>query len=138
MSVAKFTEGGINDEFRFYGHVGSGHPDPDIMFADGKFYLITQTGSDFVSDGPWTGELSVRVGIDTNGDGAVNQWSEWHNTSETYDYIKGYAKQVERIPAKVNFAQLPKAKGVQIELKGQQKALPAISQIELIKGQSAE
>ena len=34
MSVALFTSEDINKPFRFYGHIGSGHPDPDVMFAD--------------------------------------------------------------------------------------------------------
>ena len=77
MSVALFTSEDINKPFRFYGHIGSGHPDPDIMFADGKFYLITQTATDFVSEGPWVGTAQVRTGVDQDGDGKVDHWSKW-------------------------------------------------------------
>ena len=117
MSVALFTSEDINKPFRFYGHIGSGHPDPDIMFADGKFYLITQTATDFVSDGPWVGTATVRVGVDENGDGKIDQWSEWQDARESYSSIPGFAKQVARAPATVSFPGLPAGKGFQIEVK---------------------
>jgi hypothetical protein len=47
------------------------------MFADGKFYLITQTATDFVSDGPWVGMAKLRAGVDKDGDGKIDQWSKW-------------------------------------------------------------
>ena len=117
MSVGLFTSEDVNKPFRFYGHVGSGHPDPDIMFADGKFYLITQTATDFVSDGPWVGTAKVRAGVDQNGDGEIDQWSKWQDARETYSAIPGFAKQVDRKPAKVSFSDLPAGKGFQIEVK---------------------
>ena len=117
MSVALFTSEDINKPFRFYGHIGSGHPDPDIMFADGKFYMITQTATDFVSDGPWVGMAKVRAGVDKDGDGQIDQWSNWQDARETYSYIPGFAKQVDRKPAMVSFSNLPAGKGFQIEVK---------------------
>ena len=117
MSVALFTSGDINKPFRFYGHIGSGHPDPDVMFADGKFYLITQTATDFVSDGPWVGMAKLRAGVDKDGDGKIDQWSKWQDAEETYSIIKGFSKQVDRQPAKVSFSDLPAGKGFQIEMK---------------------
>ena len=117
MSIGLFTSEDINQPFRFYGHIGSGHPDPDIMFADGKFYLITQTATDFVSDGPWVGTAKVRAGIDQDGDGQIDQWSEWQDARETYSAVPGFAKQVDRTPAKVSFSDLPAGKGFQIEVK---------------------
>ena len=133
MSVALFTSEDINTPFRFYGHIGSGHPDPDIMFADGKFYLITQTATDFVSEGPWGGTAQVRTGVDQDGDGKVDHWSKWHETRETYASIPGFAKQVDRTPAKVSFADLPAGKGFQIEVKllspEGHKSLPKLDQL---------
>jgi hypothetical protein len=133
MSVALFTSEDINTPFRFYGHIGSGHPDPDIMFADGKFYLITQTATDFVSDGPWVGTAKVRAGVDENGDGKIDQWSKWQDAWETYSAIPGFAKQVDRTPAKVSFPDLPAGKGFQIEVKlsssEDHKSLPKIDQL---------
>ena len=133
MSVALFTSEDINKPFRFYGHIGSGHPDPDIMFADGKFYLITQTATDFVSDGPWIGTAKVRTGVDQDGDGGIDHWSKWQDTRETYSSIPGFAKQVDRTPAKLSFSDLPAGKGFQIELKlsssEDHKSLPKLDQL---------
>ena len=133
MSVALFTSEDINKPFRFYGHIGSGHPDPDIMFADGKFYLITQTATDFVSDGPWVGKAKVRAGVDKDGNGQIDQWSNWQDARETYSYIPGFAKQVDRKPAKVSFSDLPAGKGFQIEVKlvspKDQEILPKLDQL---------
>ena len=133
MSVALFTSEDINKPFRFYGHIGSGHPDPDIMFADGKFYLITQTATDFVSDGPWIGTAKVRAGVDQDGDGRIDHWSKWQDTRETYSSILGFAKQVDRTPAKVSFSDLPAGKGFQIEVKllspEGHKSLPKLDQL---------
>ena len=53
------------------GNVGKGHPDPGIMFAEGQFYLVTQTPKDFVSPGPWVETVEVRVGVDTNNDACL-------------------------------------------------------------------
>jgi hypothetical protein len=133
MSVALFTSEDINKPFRFYGHIGSGHPDPDIMFADGKFYLITQTATDFVSDGPWIGTAKLRAGVDQDGDGRIDHWSKWQDTRETYSSIPGFAKQVDRTPAKMSFADLPAGKGFQIEVKllspEGHKSLPKLDQL---------
>ena len=133
MSVALFTSEDINKPFRFYGHIGSGHPDPDIMFADGKFYLITQTATDFISEGPWVGTAQVRTGVDQDGDGKVDHWSKWQETREMYAPIPGFAKQVDRTPAKVSFADLPAGKGFQIEVKllspEGHKSLPKLDQL---------
>ena len=49
------------------------------MFADGKFYLIAQTETDFavtVLGRNRQGES----GVDEDGDGQIEQWSEWQDT----------------------------------------------------------
>ena len=117
MSVAWFTSPSINEQFKFCGNVGHGHPDPDIMFAEGKFYLVTQTSKDFVSPGPWVKGVEVRVGVDANKDGAVNQWTEWQEVNETYSAVPGFAKQVSKIPAKMDLSDLPEGYGFQFELR---------------------
>ena len=104
-----------------------------MMFADGKFYLITQTATDFVSDGPWIGTAKVRAGVDQDGDGRIDHWSKWQDTRETYSSIPGFAKQVDRTPAKVSFSDLPAGKGFQIEVKllasEDHKSLPKLDQL---------
>ena len=42
MSVGRFTSSSIYQPFEWCGHFGKGHPDPDVMFAEGRFYLATQ------------------------------------------------------------------------------------------------
>lgn len=117
MSVALFTSASIDETFTFCGNIGQGHPDPDIMFAEGQFYLVTQTANDFVSPGPWVDGVDVRVGVDTNKDGTINNWTDWEKVTESYDYIPGFAKQVAKTPAKLNLNDLPKGYGFQFEVR---------------------
>ena len=117
MSTAWFTSDDINKQFTFCGNVGRGHPDPDIVFAEGQFYLITQQKTDYISSGPWVETVEVRMGVDTNNDGLVNEWSDWQVVKEQYDYMEGFAKQVEKTPAQLNFSDLPEGYGFQFEVK---------------------
>ena len=117
MSVAWFTSSSIDEPFTFCDNIGQGHPDPDVMFAEDKFYLITQTPKDFVSPGPWVPTVEVRVGVDTNQDGVVNQWTNWNEVHETYAAVPGFAKQVSKIPAKMDLSSLPEGFGFQFELR---------------------
>ena len=117
MSVARFTASSIDGPFAFCGDVGKGHPDPDVMFAEGKFYLATQTPKDYVSPGPWVESVEVRVGVDVDNDGSVDQWTDWQAVKEKYDYIKGFSKQVAKTPAELDLSSLPKGYGFQFEIK---------------------
>ena len=117
MSVAWFTSSDINQAFTFCGNIGQGHPDPDIMFAEGQFYLVTQMTTDFISPGPWVETVEVRVGMDTSNDGTVDEWGEWQLISEQYDYKAGFAKQIEKTPAQLNLSDLPEGYGIQFEVK---------------------
>ncbi|MDO5968755.1 hypothetical protein Q4Q35_02960 [Flavivirga aquimarina] len=115
MKTAWFTSSDINKPFTFCGAIGKGHPDPDIMFAEGQFYLISQT-NDFISPGPWVETVTVRVGVDTDDDGEIDEWSKWQEVKENYDYVEGFSKQVAKIPAALDLADLPDGYGFQIEL----------------------
>ena len=117
MSVAWFTSETINGPFKKVGEIGKGHPDPDIMFAEGKFYLATQQKIDYVSSGPWVEEVQVRVGVDVDNDGAIDQWTDWAVVKETYDYIKGFSKQVSKTHASLDLSGLPEGYGFQYEVK---------------------
>lgn len=117
MSVAWFTSDSIEKQFEFCGSIGQGHPDPDVIFAEGQFYLLTQTKYDYISTGPWVDTVEVRVGIDTSNDGGIDTWSTWQTVKEAYDYIDGFAKQVERIPAKLDLSALPKGFAFQFEIR---------------------
>ncbi|MGB1937805.1 MAG: hypothetical protein ACPHVK_09975 [Akkermansiaceae bacterium] len=117
MSVAWFTSGSINEQFTFCDHIGKGHPDPDVVFAEGQFYLATQMKTDYVSPGPWVESVEVRVGVDTDNDQKADHWSEWRQVRESYDYIEGFAKQVARTPASLNLSELPEGYGFCYEIK---------------------
>ena len=79
------------------------------MFADGKFYLITQTATDFVSDGPWVsmaklGQESIRMR------GKIDQWSKWQDAEETYSIIKASQNRLIVTPQKSPFSICRQAK----------------------------
>ncbi|TWU47040.1 glycoside hydrolase family protein [Rubripirellula reticaptiva] len=117
MSVGRFTAPTIDGPFTWCGHVGKGHPDPDVIFAEGKFYLATQQKSDFVSPGPWVENVEVRVGVDTNNDSSINKWTDWQTVKETYSDVPGFAKQVAKTPAQLDLSDLPAGYGFQFEFK---------------------
>lgn len=112
-----FTSPDLNTPFTFCGELGLGHPDPDIGFAEGKFHLITQMKTDYVSPGPWVESVEVRVGVDTTADGTADTWTEWQAVSEQYELEEGFAKQVRRTPASVDLSHLPAGFGVRFELR---------------------
>lgn len=117
MSVCRFTSTSLDKEFEFCGNVGEGHPDPDICFAEGRFYLATQQPTDFVSPGPWVEKVEARVGVDTANDGKVDQWSKWQSVKEGYGYTKGFAKHVTKTAAALDLFELPEGYGFQFEFK---------------------
>lgn len=117
MSVAWFTSSDINEPFTFCDHIGEGHPDPDVCFAEGRFYLATQQATDWVSPGPWVETVEARVGVDTDNDGTIDQWSDWSIVKERYDFIPGFAKQVKTTPAELDLSGLPEGYGFEVELK---------------------
>ena len=136
MSVGWFTSDSIDKQFKWCGNVGKGHPDPDIMFAEGKFYLATQQNEDFVSPGPWVEGVEVRVGVDTDNDQTVDKWTEWTKVKETYDYIEGFSKQVSKTPAELDLSSLPAGFGFQFEVKlkdaTKNESKPILDKVELL------
>ena len=117
IRVGWFTSSSLDEPFTFCGEIGRGHPDPDITYAEGQFYLATQMSTDYVSPGPWVESVEVRVGVDTNKDGAIDQWSDWQTVRETYDYIPGFSKQITKTPAQIDLSNLAEGYGFQIELR---------------------
>jgi hypothetical protein len=136
MSVAWFTSSSLDKPFTFSGHIGKGHPDPDVIFAEGKFYLVTQTPSDFVSPGPWVESVDVRAGVDTDDNGSVDKWTDWHEVKENYAAIAGFSKQVAKTPAQLDISELPSGYGFQFELRltdtTETPSKPIIDSVELI------
>lgn len=117
LSTGWFTSDTISGAFDWCDHIGSGHPDPDIGFANGKFYLWTQQKTDYVSTGPWVESVEARLGVDTDNDGKVDQWTEWQKVTESYDRIEGFSKQVTKTPAALDASKLPAGFGFAFELK---------------------
>ncbi len=117
MSVGWFTSPSIDQQFTWCDHIGQGHPDPDVAFAQGQFYLATQQKTDFVSPGPWVETVEARVGVDVDNDKKIDQWTEWSEIKETYDYIPGFSKQIAKAPAELDLSTLPEGFGFQIELR---------------------
>ena len=117
MAVGWFTSPSIDQQFTWCDKIGNGHPDPDICFAEGRFYLATQQRTDYVSPGPWVESIEGRVGVDTDNDGKINIWGKWGELRERYDYIEGFSKQVKRTPAELDLSDLPAGHGFQIEVK---------------------
>lgn len=117
MAVGWFTTSDINKPFTWCDQIGEGHPDPDIGFAEGRFYLWTQMKTDYVSDGPWVEKVEARVGVDTDNDGKIDQWTEWSQVKESYDHTKGFSKQIAKTPAKLDASKLPAGFGFAFEMK---------------------
>ena len=117
MSVGWFTSPSIDEQFQWCDNVGRGHPDPDVGFANGKFYLVTQQSKDFTSPGPWVETVEARVGVDTDNDQKIDQWTDWAEVKESYDYIKGFSRQVAKTPAKLDISSLPEGFGFQVEMR---------------------
>lgn len=117
MSVAWFTSSDINQQFDFCDNIGKGHPDPDVCFAEGRFYLATQQKEDFTSPGPWVEQVETRVGVDVDNDGKIDEWTPWNAVKETYDYTPGFAKQIQKTPADFDLSSLPSGYGFQFEMK---------------------
>ncbi|MFD2303652.1 hypothetical protein [Roseibacillus ishigakijimensis] len=117
MSVGWFTSPSMDEQFTWCDHIGKGHPDPDVGFAEGQFYLVTQQKNDFVSPGPWVETVTARVGVDTDNDGAADTWSDWQEVKESYEPVEGFARQVAKTPAALDLSALPAGYGFQVELK---------------------
>lgn len=117
MKIAWFTSADLYAPFVFCDAIGSGHPDPDIGFANGQFYLINQTDQDYVSPGPWVDSVELRIGLDTSGDGTVDYWTDWQAVRESYAPVPGFAKQVQREAATADFSDLPAAVAYCFELR---------------------
>lgn len=135
MRVGYWSSDSITAPFQWGGDIGSGfHPDPTIGFAEGKFYLIVQRAKqDYVSPGPWVESVEARVGVDTNGDGQIDQWTDWRVVQEKYQQKKGFARLVETTPAAINLSELPAGLGfrfeVRLEDRTENKSKPILDQV---------
>ena len=136
MSVGWFTSPSIDEPFKWCDHIGKGHPDPDVCFAEGQFYLATQMRTDYVSPGPWVESVSARVGVDVDNDGKIDQWTDWQEVKESYEAIPGFSKQVATTPAEIDLSSLPEGYGFQVEVKmkdtTENKSKPILDALQLL------
>ena len=136
IRIGRWTSGSLDEQFTWCGELGMGHPDPTIGFAEGQFYLIVQSGkNDYVSPGPWVDGVEARVGIDTSGDGKIDQWTDWQVVKETYDHKPGFSRIVETTPAGIDLKSLPAGYGFKYEFKmtdtTENKSKPIMEQVKL-------
>ena len=117
IRLAWFTSPDLATPFTLCGAMGKGHPDPDVAFFDGRFILVTQLEQDWVSPGPWVERVTARAGVDTDGDGALDAWTDWKELRETYRLRPGFSKQVLREPASLDLQELPAGFGFAFELR---------------------
>lgn len=135
MSVGWFTSPSIDEPFTWCDHIGQGHPDPDIGFAEGQFYLVTQQQTDWVSPGPWVEKIEARAGVDTDGDDQIDEWTEWQEIKETYSQVEGFAKQVAKTEAQIDTSSLPAGTGFSFEFRisdeTENKSRPMVDRVRL-------
>lgn len=53
----------------------------------------------------------------TDKDEKIDQWTDWTEVKESYDYIKGFSKQISRTPADLDLSKLPAGYGFQVQLR---------------------
>ena len=136
--LGRFHSDDLDKEFTWSGEIGEGfHPDPSIGFAEGKFYAIMQKETDFVSPGPWVDGVEARAGVDTDGDGKSDQWTEWQSVQESYSQKPGFARIVDVQPATLETSSLPAGTGFQFQYRSTSLpngVQPIMDRVELVFG----
>ncbi|MFC1497407.1 hypothetical protein ACFLS1_02900 [Verrucomicrobiota bacterium] len=88
-----------------------------------------------MSLGPWVDGVEARVGVDIDGDGQIDDWSEWQRVKETYTQKPGFARIVDVAPAQIDLSSLPAGKGFKFGFKTAQlkenKVQPIMDRVEL-------
>ncbi len=117
--------------FTYGGRIRNGlHPDPGGGFAtfgtgndaEDLFVLFVQgnptgNGQDLTSTGPWVEGVEAQAGVDTDGDGEIDVWTDWQDVSESYGRIDGFAKAYSVDPATLDLSGLPEGYAIQFRIR---------------------
>ena len=108
----------IDGSFTYGGKIKDGfHPDPGVMFAEGQFQMFVQASQDFSSSGPWVEGVQAQAGVDTDGDGVVDVWTDYQAVDESYFHIAGFAKAYGVNDAVLDLSSLPEGYGLQFRFR---------------------
>ena len=115
----------LNEEFTYGGRLRDGlHPDPGVGFAEGNFLMMMQStdrdnvfGNDLLSYGPWVKGIEAQAGVDVDGDGQIDQWTDWQDVSEEYSQIEGFSKAFDVQEATLDASALPTGYGVAFRIR---------------------
>lgn len=129
IRMGRWASDSIYGEFEFTGEMHAGHPDPSVGFAEGKFHLFTQQNTDYTSPGPWVDGVQARAGVDTDGNGTIDQWTNWQAINEQYDYTPGFVRVVSLTPAGLDLSSLPSGFGFQFEFSVDNTVVSGVSPI---------
>ncbi|MCA9041355.1 MAG: hypothetical protein KDA65_13465 [Planctomycetaceae bacterium] len=130
IGLAYWYSKSLKTRFTWGGEIATGfHPDPCVGFAEGNFYLFVQRADSFISSGPWVPGVTARGGVDVDGDGKVDQWTEWQTVEEKYQRKEGFSKIIEATPATLDLSALPAGRGIQFEI--QLESTPQLDRVEV-------
>jgi hypothetical protein len=129
IRMGRFASDSIYGQFKYTGEMHTGHPDPSVGFAEGQFYLFTQQNTDYTSPGPWVDGVEARAGVDTDGNGSIDQWTTWQSINEQYDYTPEFIRVVTLTPAGLDLSSLPEGYGFEFEFKIDDSVVAAASPI---------
>ena len=114
----------LNEGFTYGGRLLNGlHPDPGVGFAEGNFLLMLQQnnggtyGNDLLSNGPWVRGVEAQAGVDVDGDGEIDLWSDWQEVTESYYQIDGFSKAFGINEAQLDTSTLPDGYGFAFRLR---------------------
>ena len=110
----------LNGEFTYGGVIADGfHPDPGVFFAEEQFVAFVQSngGDDLTSSGPWVAGVEAQAGVDVDGDGVADVWTDWQEVSETYSHTEGFTKIFGVDPASLDLEGLPSGFGFQFRVR---------------------
>ena len=74
-------------------------------------------GNDLLSNGPWVRGVEAQAGVDVDGDGEIDLWSDWQEVTESYYQIDGFSKAFGINEAQLDTSTLPDGYGFAFRLR---------------------